>query len=140
MDLSQELLQINYLDGDTIAIIEDMSINGDIYIHGPNYIPTLLSKIPNSELRHTLISLVFRPIITQSTESIRNLFVFQRRCLFEDESELEFFPQMYTYDLCALECALKNLIKECGCVPFFMKRIGKIEKYQASPALIYWNF
>ncbi len=118
-----------------MATIEEMSINGDIYLHGPSYIPNLLSKITNSDLRHTLVSLVFRPIITESTKSIRNLFVFQRKCLFEDESTLEFFPQLYTYDLCNLECNLKNLIKECGCLPFFMKRIGMFFKYQAFPLI-----
>lgn len=121
---TKPLIEVNYLDGETFAIVSDMSIRADIYMHGPNKMPNELSKILNSELRQTLITLTFMPMLIQSTQSVKELFVFQRKCLFDDESPLELYPQMYTEDLCYVECYTKQFMKTCECAPFFLKKPG----------------
>lgn len=57
-----------------------------------------------------------------SQESTKSLFEFQRKCKFEEESNLDYFPRIYTQDLCRLECRMKKFREKCGCLPFFHKR------------------
>lgn len=61
----------------------------------------------------------------KSQESTRQLFEFQRKCKFETESNLAYFPQIYSQDLCKLDCRMRKLRKICNCLPFFYKRQGE---------------
>lgn len=60
----------------------------------------------------------------KSQESTRKLFEFQRKCKFEEESTLTYFPQIYTQDLCRLDCRMRKFLEICNCLPFFYKRKG----------------
>ena len=50
-----------------------------------------------------------------------------RNCFFEDEMELSFYEK-YTFINCQLECAIKEVEKDLGCVPWHLPRVIKIEK------------
>ena len=50
-----------------------------------------------------------------------------RNCYFEDEMELSFYEK-YTFINCQLECAIKEVEKDLGCVPWHLPRVIKIEK------------
>lgn len=135
------LQEINYYDGDASAVTADMSNNVDVssqcsqvspvtmtfqvYYHGPNALPSTLKRILNEDpVQKSYISLSLVPIMIKSQESTRHLFEFQRKCKFEDESNLDYFPQIYTQDLCRLECRMKKFLELCGCLPFFYQTKG----------------
>lgn len=59
-----------------------------------------------------------------SQDSIRNLFEFQRKCKFPEESALTYFPVMYSRDLCLYECRIKKFLDLCKCLPFFYGNRG----------------
>ncbi|CRL07283.1 CLUMA_CG020262, isoform A [Clunio marinus] len=119
------LEEVNYFDGDASAVTDGLSNSADIYYHGPNELPSKLKKITNEDPEQkSYISLVLIPVIIKSQKNTRDLFEFQRKCKFEDESDLEYFPQIYTQDLCQLECRMKKFLEFCDCLPFFYKRKG----------------
>lgn len=96
-----------------------------IYYHGPNDLPSTLRRVANEDPKQkSYISLVLVPVIIKSQESTRNLFEFQRKCKFEEESTLAYFPQIYTQDLCRLDCRMRKFLEVCHCLPFFYKRKG----------------
>lgn len=96
-----------------------------IYYHGPNDLPSSLRRIVNEDPeQRSYISLTVVPVIIKSQEIIRGLFESQRKCRFEEESSLEFFPRVYTQDLCRLDCRMRKFRETCSCLPFFYKRRG----------------
>ena len=50
-----------------------------------------------------------------------------RNCYFEDEMELSFYEK-YTFINCQLECAIKEVEKELGCVPWHLPRVIKSKR------------
>lgn len=138
--------EINYFDGDASAVAADLTNNVDvselklivvvwvrlwrnftfqIYYHGPNELPSSLRKITNEDPEQkSYISLTLVPVMIKSQESTRKLFEFQRNCKFEEESTLASFPQIYTQDLCRLDCRMRRFQEICNCLPFFYKRKG----------------
>lgn len=47
---------------------------------------------------------------------------FQRKILwfvFIKETQKQFFFQVYTINLCKIDCRIKHALKLCGCIPFF---------------------
>lgn len=97
-----------------------------IYYHGPNEIPSQLRRIVNEDPEQgSYISLSLIPVMIKSQESTRKLFEFQRKCRFEEESTLVNFPQIYTQDLCRLDCRMQKFLEVCKCLPFFYKRKGR---------------
>lgn len=96
-----------------------------IYYHGPNEIPSQLRRIVNEDPEQgSYISLSLIPVMIKSQERTRALFEFQRKCRFEEESTLVNFPQIYTQDLCRLDCRMAKFLDVCKCLPFFYKRKG----------------
>lgn len=139
--VKSSLQEINYYDGDASAVTADLSNNVDvsfslttfefvnetfqIYYHGPNALPSALKRIVNEDPQQkSYISLTLVPIMIKSQESTRGLFEFQRKCKFEEESNLAYFPHLYTQDLCRLECRMRKFRDACGCLPFFYRRKG----------------
>lgn len=94
-----------------------------IYYHGPNDLPSALRRITNEDPEQkSYISLTLMPVMIKSQEITRKLFEFQRKCRFEEESTLAYFPKMYTQDLCRLNCRMEKFREICNCLPFFYKQ------------------
>jgi len=94
-----------------------------IFYHGPNDIPSELHKITNEDAEQkSYISVTLVPVIIRAQENVRNLFEFQRKCRFNEESSLTYFPRIYTRDLCRLDCRMRKFLQICNCLPFFYKR------------------
>lgn len=111
---------VNFYDGDATAVTQNIINNVNIITHGPNDVPSSLLKILNTNPnRQGYSSLLMKPIIIRSEENTKNLFVFQRKCKFTTESSSKYFPQLYTEDLCRLECRMKKFKTLCNCMPFF---------------------
>lgn len=99
-----------------------------IYYHGPNELPSRLRKLTNEDPEQkSYISLTLVPVMIKAEEITRGLFEFQRKCKFEDESTLDYFPQTYTYDLCRLDCRMRKFKEICNCLPFFYHRKGLMD-------------
>lgn len=137
------LEEINYYDGDATAVAADLTNNVDvralaltwndswfvwcfqIYYHGPNELPSTLRRVVNEDPKQkSYISLVLVPVMIKSQERTRQLFEFQRKCKFEEESTLTYFPQIYTQDLCRMDCRMRKYLEICDCLSFFYKRKG----------------
>ena len=115
-----DLQVVNFYDGDALAVTQNIINNVNIITHGPNNVPTSSLKIMNTNPnRQGYSSLLMKPIEIRSEQETKNLFVFQRNCKFTTESSSEYFPQLYTQDLCHLECRMKKYKKLCNCMPFF---------------------
>lgn len=144
------LEEINYFDGDANAVTSDLSNNVDvrkkmkrkdklfpfctkdfphslfhsqIYYHGPFTLPSNLNKIYKDDTdQKSYVTFDVIPFIIMSQEDIKSLFEFQRKCKFSDESALDYFPQIYSRDLCLYECRMKKFLDLCKCIPFFYGR------------------
>lgn len=55
---------------------------------------------------------------TVSSKQLRSLNADRRKCYFYDETPLKYFD-IYTENLCRIECRIDVAIKWCKCVPFF---------------------
>ncbi|XP_037951289.1 pickpocket protein 28-like [Teleopsis dalmanni] len=58
---------------------------------------------------------------TESALNLRSLDTQYRRCVFQDERELNFFTH-YTQRNCNIECLTNIILKNCGCVEYFSPR------------------
>ncbi|XP_063706356.1 sodium channel protein Nach [Culicoides brevitarsis] len=73
---------------------------------------------------------------TYTTEQARQLTVSQRKCIFEDEFNMKYRKEQYTFSGCMRECRIRNSMKFCGCVaPFYISdrhsfKYCPIEKYE----------
>lgn len=63
---------------------------------------------------------------TYTTDDARQLTVAQRKCIFPNEYELEYYKGDYTFSSCMKECRIKKCINLCGCIPPFYRPIRKI--------------
>lgn len=94
-----------------------------IYYHGPFTLPSNLNKIYKDDTdQKSYVTFDVVPFIIMSQEDIKSLFEFQRKCKFSDESSLDYFPQVYSRDLCLYECRMKKFLDLCKCIPFFYGR------------------
>lgn len=41
---------------------------------------------------------------------------------YADESNLDYFPSIYSFGMCKIECKINMMQQLCGCVPFFYKK------------------
>lgn len=62
-----------------------------------------------------------QPAVTYATESVRNLPINKRSCVFSNEIKLQNFEK-YSYQNCLEECRVKITKTLCGCVPFYYPR------------------
>jgi acid-sensing ion channel, other len=62
---------------------------------------------------------------TYTTEDTRQLTVSQRKCIFFDEVQFQYYPQdKYTFTGCMKECRMKKCLQFCKCLPPFYKPKG----------------
>lgn len=66
----------------------------------------------------TGIELIINAIV--SSLKINQFSPYQRKCIFEYESPLEYFKN-YTESLCMISCRIDAAVNLCECIPFFYK-------------------
>lgn len=62
---------------------------------------------------------------TVASGNLKQVSKKKRGCYFNYESDLEYFPSNYTYNLCLINCRIKRAQKFCGCIPFFYTNVPK---------------
>lgn len=50
-----------------------------------------------------------------------------RKCRLEHEAEPLAASPIYSYNLCRSQCRFRMAMKECGCIPYFYRNVGKYE-------------
>lgn len=69
---------------------------------------------------------------TYTTDQARQLSIAQRKCIFQDEVQLKFRNDSYTFTGCMRECRMKNSINLCGCVaPFYVSQMKDLRHCSA---------
>lgn len=64
-------------------------------------------------------TITVNPILTTTSDALRNYFPMQRKCFYNSERQLRFF-KFYSKSNCEAECLTKFINDTCGCVKFFM--------------------
>lgn len=59
---------------------------------------------------------VLNTFFITSTESVRNLFLWQRKCLFFTENKLQ-LTRMYSFNRCVMEFRMNKAQSICNCTP-----------------------
>uniref|UniRef100_A0A336MGE3 CSON001091 protein n=1 Tax=Culicoides sonorensis TaxID=179676 RepID=A0A336MGE3_CULSO len=116
-----EIYKVNFFDIETEASLSYQYIgsNFDIYLHGQMELPSRKSVIRTERGQASYIKLLFTTHAITSDSNVKSLAIFQRKCRFDDESNLLYFPGHYSPSLCQLNCKLSAYEKHCGCIPFF---------------------
>ena len=60
-----------------------------------------------------------------STNNIKDILPEARGCLFNDESDLEFY-ESYTYSNCRLECRIKAAEEKYKCIPWHLPKVRQL--------------
>jgi hypothetical protein len=94
-----------------------------VYLHNAFEMPDSSSHFMDLKYHHQLTVKVVSLTI-HSTEDVRSLSVFQRKCRFWEESDLDISP-VYSYNLCRMQCRVTQALQLCGCVPHFYRSKGK---------------
>ena len=58
-----------------------------------------------------------------SADHIRGLAAGDRRCFYSDEGNLAFYTN-YTLTNCRLECAILEVERQLGCVPWYLPKVS----------------
>lgn len=56
---------------------------------------------------------------------LQALSIAQRKCVYLNESNLAYYPDYYTENLCLQTCRVEAALKFCQCMPFFYSQISK---------------
>ncbi|XP_037914044.1 pickpocket protein 28-like [Hermetia illucens] len=91
-----------------------------IRLHIPSDTPRVADYaklIPTKYETRVLIT----PSYRDTAQAVRSLPVTARNCLYNSESDLEYF-QIYSSNNCELECTSKIMEEECGCVQTYLPR------------------
>lgn len=67
---------------------------------------------------------------TYTTEDAAQLTIGQRKCIFQDEVELEYLKDdVYSLSACMIQCRMKKANKLCKCIPpFYMPATGSYKE------------
>ena len=94
-----------------------------MFIYGPSEFPDIaLSRLVSKNTSYKTLDLTALSIV--SSKSVEDLRIQQRKCRLQHESNLLTSP-VYSYNLCRMECRMKECFKLCNCVPYFYRPIGK---------------
>ncbi|XP_031639663.1 pickpocket protein 28-like [Contarinia nasturtii] len=91
-----------------------------VLLHSPNELPKVAQygiAVPTNYESRIAIMLT----ISEASHSIRKTPIPIRQCIFEDESELEYY-RTYSDRNCESECETKLLLKHCKCVMYYQPR------------------
>ncbi|XP_037911902.1 pickpocket protein 28-like [Hermetia illucens] len=65
---------------------------------------------------------VISPIVSEATDTIRDLSQRDRQCLFNSEIDLSYF-KTYSQRNCELECEARQIAERCKCIMHYMPRV-----------------
>nr|XP_024217628.1 pickpocket protein 11-like [Halyomorpha halys] len=118
--LSQtEIFRSNPLDGDIFAQVMNMNAGYRLYVLDPTEFPDI--SIPQLEgLNNSYKTLDLTALSIVSTKEVEELSIQQRKCRLPRESNLLSSP-VYSYNLCRIECRMKECYRLCKCIPHFYR-------------------
>lgn len=97
-----------------------------VYLHSPDDV-TAFDIIPlfdsvDSENVESLISMRQ----TYTSADARQLTVGQRKCIFQDEVDLNYYKtDSYSLSVCMIKCRMQKALKFCNCIPPFYAPSGE---------------
>ncbi|KAJ9583986.1 hypothetical protein L9F63_021678, partial [Diploptera punctata] len=96
------------------------SVGFKFRLHNPVETPKV------AEFGHTLspgkeYRIAIRPIITNSSATLKGIPTNKRQCVFSNEKYLKFY-RTYTQRNCALECEANYTLEVCQCVPYYLPK------------------
>ncbi|XP_021929644.1 sodium channel protein Nach-like [Zootermopsis nevadensis] len=109
----------NPLSGEISLQITNMNSGSKVYIHNAHEVPDSSSHFLNLKYGNQLTVSVLSLTI-YSTDDVTSLNIYQRKCRFLEESDLQISP-VYSYNLCRMQCRMEQAIRLCGCKPHFYR-------------------
>ncbi|XP_069675767.1 pickpocket protein 28-like [Periplaneta americana] len=105
---------------DDVAYGNYIDVDLFIMIHSPLETPNM--KIPASLRieRQQYYNIKITPSVTVSEKSLTSLDIKRRQCFFSSDKYLKFFKS-YTQKNCFTECLINATLRECGCVPYYLR-------------------
>lgn len=98
-------------------------------VHGPDDFPEHTAIVKNLPVGREMLIAV-KPTSGYCTEAVRALSSRQRKCVFQTEKKLNYFP-LYNENNCVAECRMDYTVNYCNCSQFYYHDTGK------QPAAIY---
>ncbi|XP_055589371.1 pickpocket protein 28-like [Uranotaenia lowii] len=106
-----------------------------LFVHAPDEAPSLDQFYYGLSLRDS-ISMMIKPKVTATSQSLRSQPYQDRQCLFENERYLRFF-RIYNQHNCIQECMVNFTYDLCGCVKFSMPRSADMRECAPSEISCY---
>ncbi|XP_055621968.1 sodium channel protein Nach-like [Toxorhynchites rutilus septentrionalis] len=97
----------------------------DVYVHSAKDFPGV-SDFEGTVQPGWDVDLGVTPIPIDSSASLQQVPLMQRRCYMENEGKLQ-SSKSFSLNLCMSECRLRTVIKMCGCVPFYYADFNIVE-------------
>ncbi|BES96241.1 Amiloride-sensitive sodium channel [Nesidiocoris tenuis] len=102
-----------------------VGLNGTakVYLHSEHEVPylnTLSSEVTLTEV-HVFKDLMVSTIEIENDPDLRELSIYQRKCRFPDENNLE-LADFYSYSSCIVDCRRRAQMKLCNCTSHFMPK------------------
>ncbi|CAH1395973.1 unnamed protein product [Nezara viridula] len=117
------VFQSSPLDGDIFAQLRNMNSGYQMFIYGPSEFPDIaLTKLESYNKSYKTLDLTALSIV--SSEAAEKLKIQQRKCRLQHESNLLTSP-VYSYNLCRMECRIRECFKLCNCMPYFYRPVGQ---------------
>ncbi|XP_055589372.1 pickpocket protein 28-like [Uranotaenia lowii] len=106
-----------------------------LFVHPPDEAPSFDQFYYHVSLRDS-ISMMIKPQVTATSQSLRSQPYKDRQCLFENERYLRFF-RIYNQHNCIQECMVNFTYDLCGCVKFSMPRSADMRECAPSEISCY---
>lgn len=124
--------RVMYAQGEayaTMLSINESSSPNDVFYHGPFDVPSPFKRFQASAKVNKYRAVTLKSLYIYSSEQVRKLHQYQRKCLFPNEGNLKHSPHIYSYGLCRRECRIRLMMKVCGCLPPFYPLVDASENY-----------
>jgi len=99
-------------------------------VHEPDDFPEDMATLKFLPAGSEMLAAV-TPTSGYSTKAVRTLSPRQRRCVFNSEMKLTYFP-VYSQTNCVAECRINHTVNYCNCSHFYYHDTGK------QPAALYY--
>ncbi|KAL0267586.1 UNVERIFIED_CONTAM: hypothetical protein PYX00_009819 [Menopon gallinae] len=115
-----QLINGGPLDGEMFVQVMNMSSGYHLSISGPYDVPDVSVRRLYSPASH-YIMLDLSALSIISSDTVRDLSPQQRKCRYFDESNLE-TADVYSYNLCRMQCRADLAYDLCKCIPYFYRK------------------
>lgn len=95
----------------------------DIFIHSAKDFPGVSDFVATAQPGWD-VDLGVTPMPIDSSDSLQQIPLMQRRCFMENEGKLQ-SSKSFSLNLCMSECRLRTVIEMCNCVPFYYADFSK---------------